>query len=96
MASDFRKFDGTLKMIVSCSGEKKEVIEERLQSSMRRGWCSMARISSDRAIMTCLMHEGSEREVHFIDAADGGYALASKPLKAQLKEAKLKQARADG
>ena len=34
--------------------------------------------------MTCLMHVGSAREVHFIDGADGGYALAAKMLKGQV------------
>ena len=42
---------------------------------------------SDRALTTCLMHEGTVREVHFVDAADGGYALAAKQLKRQLRDA---------
>ena len=30
------------------------------------------------------MHFGSGSEVHFVDAADGGYAVASRRLKAQM------------
>lgn len=36
---------------------------------------------SDRALLTCFLHLGSRREVHFVDSADGGYALAGKMLK---------------
>ncbi len=36
---------------------------------------------TDRAMITCLMHTGAGHEVHFVDAADGGYAYAAKQLK---------------
>ena len=40
---------------------------------------------ADRAMMTCLVFSLEEsRHVHFIDGADGGYALAALQLKAQL------------
>ncbi|MEP0899817.1 DUF3095 family protein [Nodosilinea sp. FACHB-13] len=45
----------------------------------------MAYMFPDRALMTCLVFERSGREVHFVDGADGGYALAAKPLKEKLK-----------
>ena len=41
---------------------------------------------TDRVIMTCLVFQRNGRQVHFIDGADGGYALAAKELKVQLKE----------
>lgn len=92
IASDFRKYDGTLKMIVSCSDKVKVEIHEELERLYIEGKIFYGTHRSDRALSTCLLHEGSEREVHFIDAADGGYALASKPLKAQIKAAKEERA----
>jgi len=32
-------------------------------------------------LMTCLVFERHGRQVHFIDGADGGYAIAAKKLK---------------
>ena len=39
----------------------------------------------DRALMTCLVFEREGRQVHFVDGADGGYALAAKAMKARMK-----------
>jgi hypothetical protein len=36
------------------------------------------------------MHTASGAEVHFVDAADGGYAIAAKQIKAQIREAASK------
>jgi hypothetical protein len=44
-------------------------------------------------MMTCLVFSLDEsRHVHFIDGADGGYALAALQLKAQLQAASSIQA----
>ena len=40
---------------------------------------------SDRALMTCLVYKAQGRHTAFIDGADGGYALAAKVLKENLK-----------
>jgi hypothetical protein len=36
--------------------------------------------------MTCLVFERGGRQVHFVDGADGGYALAAKDMKQRMKE----------
>jgi hypothetical protein len=38
----------------------------------------------DRAIMTCINHNNNFDEAHFVDAADGGYAMAARMLKVQV------------
>lgn len=41
--------------------------------------------TSDRAMLTCLVHSRHGRHLHFVDGADGGYALAAQELKAKLR-----------
>jgi hypothetical protein len=36
--------------------------------------------------MTCLVFERGGQQVHFVDGADGGYALAAKDMKQRMKE----------
>jgi hypothetical protein len=36
--------------------------------------------------VTCLVRDYNTEHVHFLDAANGGYALAAKGMKAQLKQ----------
>ena len=61
-------------------------MERELEAMHRAGRIFYGVHVSDRALTTCMLHEGTTREVHFVDAADGGYAFAAKQLKRQLKE----------
>ncbi|MEM9823501.1 MAG: DUF3095 domain-containing protein [Bacteroidota bacterium] len=83
-ASDFKKFDGSLKMVLNCHPEDRQKWQQYLESLHQDGQIYYGIHVADRAIMTCLLHAGSEKEVHFIDAADGGYTLAAKQLKQQM------------
>ncbi|EMY77510.1 PF11294 family protein [Leptospira weilii serovar Ranarum str. ICFT] len=85
IASDFRKYDGTLKMVVACDSGSRESFLKFLDELYRQGKLFYGYHVSDRALMTCALHEGSVREVHFVDSADGGYALAATQLKEQIK-----------
>ncbi len=87
-SADFRKFDNTLKMIVACTPSQREGLVAQFEQMYRAGQVFYGVHVSDRALTTCMMHEGSAREVHFVDAAGGGYALAAKQLKAQLRRAR--------
>ena len=85
-SSDFRKYDGTLKMVISGTREQTDRIEAELEKLYTAGQIYYGLHRSDRTVLTCLLHFGSNSEVHFVDAADGGYAVASRQLKAQMKE----------
>lgn len=85
IASDFRKYDGTLKMVIACDSDSRESFLKFLDDLYRQGKLFYGYHVSDRALMTCALHEGSIREVHFVDSADGGYALAAAQLKEQIK-----------
>ena len=83
-SSDFRKYDGTLKMVVSGTREQTDRIEAELEKLHSAGHIYYGLHRSDRSVLTCVMHFGSGGEVHFVDAADGGYAVASRRLKEQM------------
>ncbi|MDO6381294.1 DUF3095 domain-containing protein [Leptospira santarosai] len=85
IASDFRKYDGTLKMVIACDSDSRELFLKFLDDLYQQGKLFYGYHVSDRALMTCALHEGSVREVHFVDSADGGYALAAIRLKEQIK-----------
>jgi len=82
--SDFRKFDGSLKMVVSCKTSQRKAFEKFLEKLVDDGVINYGLHVSDRALLTCLIHRGTGEEVHFVDSADGGYALAAKKMKEQM------------
>lgn len=82
--ADIRKRDGMLKMVVSVTPEERRRILDDLDALYRLGRVYYGYHISDRAIMTCLIHTNHSDEVHFVDAADGGYARAAKMLKSQI------------
>ena len=85
-ASDFKKFDGSLKLVLNCQPEDRIRWGKFLEDLRQKEIIYYGIHVADRAIMTCLLHAGSQQEVHFIDGADGGYALAAKMMKAQIDE----------
>ena len=88
LSSDFRKFDNTLKMILACTAEGRAKLVAALEAMHAAGEIFYGVHVSDRALTTCLLHEGTVREVHFVDAADGGYAYAARQLKQQIAQAR--------
>jgi hypothetical protein len=86
--SDFRKFDGLLRMVLDIPAAKIPVVLEFLESEHRRGAIFYGTHRSDSALMTCVVFSlRQESHVHFIDGNDGGYALAALQFKQQLKAA---------
>jgi hypothetical protein len=84
LSSDVRKFDGSLKMVASAAAAALDEMEKELASEEAGGRILYGIHRSDRAHMTCMIHTESSGEVHFVDGADGGYALAAKMLKEKL------------
>ncbi len=93
LSCDFKKYDGTLKMVIQGEAAHRQQLNAYLDELKQRGLIYYGIHASDRALMTCLMQTAgatglnTHREVHFVDSADGGYALAAKQLKAQMKAA---------
>jgi hypothetical protein len=83
-ATDYKKFDDMLRMVISGDAAQREMLTGYLESKFKDGSLVYGTHVSDRAIMTCLVFEHDGPQVHFIDGANGGYALAAKSMKARL------------
>jgi hypothetical protein len=84
--TDFRKFDDNLRMVISGSATQREKLEQFLHQQHRKGLLVFGLHVSDRALMTCVITDYNLHHIHFVDGADGGYAMAAKAMKKQLKE----------
>lgn len=84
-STDFKKFDDVLRMVISGRIKQRQKLMNYLDKKFREGRLVYGFHVSDRALMTCLVFERDGRQVHFIDGADGGYALAAKKMKELMK-----------
>lgn len=85
--ADYRKFDDMLRMILDCSDAQVEAIRAYLEERRAKGELCYGIHLSGIALMTCYVQDVSDgQHIHFIDGGDGGYAMAARQLKQQLKE----------
>ena len=83
--SDFRKFDGMLRMVMDGSEAQYRDLREYLEGQHREGRLVYGMHRSREALLTCIVFSYNGNHVHFVDGSDGGYAMAARGLKAQLK-----------
>jgi hypothetical protein len=83
--SDFRKFDGMLRMVMDGSEAQYQELKAYLESQFRQGLLVYGMHRSSEALLTCIVFSYNGNHMHFVDGSDGGYALAARGLKQQLK-----------
>ena len=83
--TDFRKFDGMLRMVIDGSDAQYEQLREYLERQHRERRLVYGMHRSREALLTCIVFSYNGNHVHFVDGSDGGYAIAALGLKAQLK-----------
>jgi hypothetical protein len=84
---DFRKIDSSFRAVLDCTMQQSRSITEMLTEEYRSGTLYFGIHESEESLMTCLVEGlGSGEHLHFIDAAGGGYAIASARLKTQKTE----------
>ena len=82
--SDFRKFDDGLKMTIDLDAAHLTRLENRLRQAEAEGVCRYGLHRQASALMTCFVPTPlSNDHMHFIDGANGGYAMAAAALSAK-------------
>jgi len=83
--SDYKKFDGMLRMVISGGAKQREQLCEYLETLESEGKLHFGLHCSDSAQITCLIFNRKQQHIHFIDGADGGYTMAAIELKKKTK-----------
>ncbi|MGQ0740842.1 MAG: DUF3095 domain-containing protein [Alphaproteobacteria bacterium] len=84
--SDYRKFADSLRMVVDCTSAQADAIDSLLEREWQAGRIDYGMHSAGAALMTCFVREFQEGgHIHFIDGADGGYALAALAMKGRIR-----------
>ncbi len=84
-ATDNEKFDDTLRMIISGNKAQSKLLREFLEAQNSEGKLVFGIQKSSHSLVTCIIFDYFGRQVHFVDGANGGYALAALEMKNQLK-----------
>jgi hypothetical protein len=83
-STDHEKFDDMLRMTISGTAEQRDELREFLDIYSDVGNVAYGMHIAKASLMTCLVFDRFGRQVHFVDADGGGYAMAAKGLKKQL------------
>lgn len=79
--TDFKKFDGVIRLVMSGSVAQRELLEEWLSIRYSQGKLVYGLNSSPTAMITCLLFGYMKNHVHFVDGSAGGYTKAAAALK---------------
>lgn len=83
--SDYRKFSDSLRMVLDVSEAEADRIEAILEAAESEREVDFGSHRAPAALMTCFVSTTEDgNHVHFVDGADGGYALAAQRLKAKI------------
>lgn len=80
--SDYCKFADSLRMVIDCTPAEAAAVTSYLTAEQTKGRLRFGAHEAKAALMTCFVPSTEEGEhIHFIDGAEGGYALAAQGLK---------------
>jgi len=84
--TDYRKFEETLRMIISGTLEQRKRLLAYLDQLHNERKIVYGIHASPAAIITCMIFNYDTDHIHFLDGSNGGYTMAAKEMKRQLKE----------
>ncbi len=83
--TDYRKYDDMLRMVLDVTQDQADAIDAYLHTRFEAGDVIYGTHRADSALMTCVVFSLKQSEhVHFVDGADGGFAMAAVDLKARM------------
>jgi len=83
--SDYRKFDDMLRVVITGKTEQRKTLEKYLDGLFEASKLAYGIHVTDAAMVTCMVFEYHRDHIHFVDGSNGGYVMASKQLKEQIK-----------
>lgn len=81
---DDRKYDDLLRTVIDCTPQNWSALGAELMTYSERGLIRYGSHVSREMLMTCMVLDRELRHLHFVDGANGGYAMAAKQLKSQV------------
>jgi hypothetical protein len=78
-------------MVIAGTEAQRAELTSYLEEEYRSGRLAYGVHVTDRALVTCVVFERMGRQVHFVDGADGGYAMAARELKQRLRTVETMQ-----
>lgn len=86
--SDYLKFDSVLRLVMDITPQQTALLTAELEKAHKNGDIFYGMHVAGEALMTCfVMGYDTTGHSHFIDGGAGGYAVAARQMKAQMREA---------
>lgn len=82
--SDYEKVDDALRMVFACDEAPLKALLNWLENEHRAGRLYYGCHRTHAALITCMVFQTGVNHIHFVDATEGGYAMAAKQLKQQM------------
>ena len=83
LATDHEKFDDALRMTIAGTVQQSQTLRDYLELCRISGELEYGLHTADHAVVTCLVFQNGGQEVHLVDAAGGGYAMAAAQMKGE-------------
>lgn len=83
--TDHRKIDEVLRMVIAGTADQRQRLRAYLSARQGAGDLVFGIHAAATALMTCVISDYDQGHVHFLDASHGGYALAAREMKRQMK-----------
>ena len=82
--SDTLVIDGRINTVISGTAQQRELLETALNAIERDGEIIYGLHVSSESVMSCYVRNMSDRHIHFVDGAEGGYTKAAGVIKQKL------------
>jgi hypothetical protein len=83
--TDYRKFDELLRMMISGTKAQRQQLRSILEDYRDKGKIVFGIHEAPSALITCIVTNYDKDHIPFLDGANGGYAIAAREMKQQLK-----------